>query len=178
LWRVPSLLIVRIRDPRPPDEPDDSGDDFDDESPPPPRRPSGPGPAELHYSVPTGVIAAKLAFAALLLALTVILATHEEVVIGVVATLAAAAYAARDLIARERLRADRDGLVVVRGYAGHRRLAWSELERISVESRLRLGARTETLELDTGEEIYLFGRYDLGTEPEQAFDELDELRPD
>jgi hypothetical protein len=174
------LLIVRIRDPRPPDgpdDPDDGSDDFEDFEVEPPRRPAGPAPTELHYAVPTGVIAAKLVFAALLLALTVFLAVHEQVVIGVIATLAAAAYAARDLVARERLRADRDGLTAVRGYAGHTRLAWSDLEQMTVESRLRLGARTQTLELDAGEAIFQFGRYDLGTEPEQALEELEQLRP-
>jgi hypothetical protein len=163
-----SLLFVRIRDPRPPDgpDPDDLGPDAD------------PEPDELIYEVPTGVIAAKLTFTALLLVLTLFLATGEQIAIGAVATLAAAAYAARDLVARVRLRADRDGVVAVRGYAGHRRVAWSDVERLVVESRLRLGARVETLELDTGEEIYLFGRYDLGVDPEQALDELEELRPD
>ena len=79
-------------------------------------------------------------------------------------------------MARERLRADRDGVVAVRGYAGHRRLTWSEIERVRVDARTRLGASTELLEIDAGEEIYLFSRHDLGVDPTDAVEALEAVR--
>jgi Bacterial PH domain len=181
------LPLVRIRDPRPPDEPDEPHDDWADVGPEAaprryerPRDSTGdlrPRRTEISFRVPTRVIVAKFAVALLLLALTLAFAVHEQVPIGVVATLAFAAYAARDVVARERLRADSDGIVAARGYAGRRRLDWSEVQRFTVDSHLRLGARTETLELDAGEEIFLFGWSDLGMAPEQALTALEEICP-
>ena len=72
------------------------------------------------------------------------------------------------MLGRDRLRADAGGVEVVAGLAGRRRLAWSELERIRVDERTRLGVRSDLLELDAGEEIYLFSRYDLGADPQDA----------
>ena len=93
---------------------------------------------------------------------------RPQLVVSLLAALGVAAYAVRDVVARERLAADADGVRVTRGYAGHRSLAWSEIERVRVDARTRLGARSEMLEIDAGEEIFLFSRFDLGVDPEDA----------
>jgi hypothetical protein len=70
--------------------------------------------------------------------------------------------AVRDLLAPVRVAADPDGVTVLAGFAGRRRLAWSQVELIRVDERARLGIRNQLLELDTGEQIYLFGERELG----------------
>jgi Bacterial PH domain len=87
-----------------------------------------------------------------------------------------AGWALRDVIAPVRLAADPDGVTVIVGFAGRRRLAWSDIERVRVDRRDRLGLRTELLEVDTGDYLYLFGRYDLGAEPEEVLASLRALR--
>jgi hypothetical protein len=87
-----------------------------------------------------------------------------------------AGWALRDLIAPVRLAADPDGITVVVGFAGHRRLGWSEIERVRLDRRDRLGVRTQLLEVDAGDHLYLFSRYDLGAEPEGVLDALLALR--
>jgi Bacterial PH domain len=185
------LANVRIRNPRPPDEPDDSGglqDDLDDdfatefdapfEVDEEPHTPDGPPPSSVSYRVPLAVIAAKFGLAALLVIVTLAFGVREQVTIGLAAALAVIIFAARDMVARERLRADADGLVAVSGYAGRRHLDWSDVQRMIVDSRLRLGARTETLEVDAGDQIFVFGRFDLGVPPEDALATLEQIRPD
>ncbi len=168
-------LCVRIRDPRPPGEPDEP----DDEVEPGPvtiRRPAEPV-RSVRFCVPTGVVLAKFGLAAVLLALSLAFGSRDQVVIGVVAAAAVVGYAARDLLARDRLRADASGLIAVYGYLSRARLEWSEVERLTVDSRLRLGIRTETLEVDAGERIFLYGRLDLGVPPGDALAALESLRP-
>jgi hypothetical protein len=94
-----------------------------------------------------------------------------------VATAAAlAGWALRDLIAPVRLAADPDGVTVVVGYAGRRRLAWSQIERVRMDRRERLGLRTRLLELDAGDSLYLFSQHDLGADPEEVLGTLLALR--
>lgn len=128
------------------------------------------------FRVPTGVVMAKFGFAAVLALAALALAAGVQLAIGLLAAAGLAAYALRDLLARTRLRADTKGVVAVRGYAGSRHLTWPEIERVRVDSRVRLGARSELLELDAGEELYLFSRFDLGVDPEEALATLDSLR--
>lgn len=180
---------MRIRNPRPPDEPDDSDDAydgsedafddfFDDEfEESRPARPVGPPPTSVSYRVPIVVFAAKCGLAAVLVVVTLVFGVREQVTIGLAAALAVIIFAARDVVARERLRADADGLVAVSGYAGRRHLDWSDVQRMVVDSRLRLGARTETLEVDAGDQIFLFGRFDLGVPPDEALATLEQIRP-
>jgi hypothetical protein len=87
-----------------------------------------------------------------------------------------AGWALRDLIAPVRLAADPDGVTVVVGFAGRRRLRWSEIERVQLDRRDRLGVRTQLLEVDAGDNLYLFSRYDLGAEPEDVLASLLALR--
>jgi hypothetical protein len=95
---------------------------------------------------------------------------------AVLAALVVAGYAVRDLVAPVRLAADRDGVTLVSGYAGRRRLAWADIERVRVDRHSRYGLRSEFLEIDAGESIHLFSSYDLGTHPESVVETLDALR--
>jgi hypothetical protein len=51
------------------------------------------------------------------------------------------------------------------------------VEQISVDSRPRLGLRTETLEIDTGASIHLLSQYDLGAPPSDVAAALEAARP-
>ncbi len=170
------LFGVRIRDPRPPEEPDDGWEPPEAEPVVAPQ-PAEPGPARtsVGFSVSTAVIAAKIVSALVLLGLTLGFGVREQIPIGLAATVGVAVYAARDVLARERLRADATGLVAVHGYASRQHLDWSDVEQILVQSRLRLGVRAETLEVDAGEAIFMFSRYDLGVEPREALTMLTEI---
>ncbi len=85
-------------------------------------------------------------------------------------------WALRDLVAPVRLAADSDGVTVVAGFARRRRLAWDEIERVRVDRRERLGISTELLEVDTDEALYLFSMHDLGADPREVFEVLQDLR--
>jgi Bacterial PH domain len=128
--------------------------------------------------VPAGLIAWKLGALAVLVLLA--LAGRDPTQRGVAGLvgLAVAGFLGRDLLARERLRADASGLVLVRGYAGRRRLSWAEVERVRVDERFRLGAQVRMLEIDAGTDIYLFSRYDLGVDPAEVAIVLAPLRPE
>jgi hypothetical protein len=120
----------------------------------------------------------KLGVAALLALAALVVDNESQTLVLLVAAAGAAAYAGRDLLARERLRADADEIVAVRGYSSRRVLAWSEIERIRVYATSRLGTRSEMLEVDTGDEIFLFSRFDLGVDPDEALGALEAVRPD
>lgn len=92
---------------------------------------------------------------------------------GLLVAILLAVYGIRDVVAPIRLAADQDGLTVVAGYAGHRRVAWSQIERLRVDSR----RRAEFLEVDTGEALHLFSRYDLSMPPHDALNMLERIRP-
>ena len=80
--------------------------------------------------------------------------------------------AARDVLARPRLRAGPDGLDV-RTWTRGRHLPWAGL-RVRVRESRRLGVHSRTLELDTAAGpdddgvLVVLGRRDLGTDPEQV----------
>ncbi|MGC4880084.1 PH domain-containing protein [Micromonospora sp. DT43] len=126
------------------------------------------------WRVPASLPAAKLAGAVLLVALGLIFADGDplRLVLAALAAAALAGWAVRDLIAPVRLVVDPAGLTVIRGFAGRRRLPWPEIEAITVERRPRWGLTSEVLEIDAGESLHLFGRYDLGTNPEEVAAEL------
>jgi hypothetical protein len=81
------------------------------------------------------------------------------------AALVVAGYALRDLIAPVRLTADRSGVTLVAGYAGHRRIDWPDIERVRLDRHSRFGVRSEYVEIDTGETLHLLSSYDLGARP-------------
>ncbi|MET8089494.1 PH domain-containing protein [Micromonospora sp. NPDC005220] len=122
------------------------------------------------WRVPSSLPAAKLAGAVLLVALGLLFADGDPVRLAVAALAAAAlaGWAVRDLIAPVRLAVNSAGLTVIRGFAGRRLLPWSAIEAINVDRRPRLGLTSEVLEIDAGESLHLFSRYDLGTTPEEV----------
>jgi alpha-beta hydrolase superfamily lysophospholipase len=85
-------------------------------------------------------------------------------------------YVLRDLLAPVRLEADADGLTVISGYFGHRRLAWAQIERIRVDQRNRMGLRSELLEIDAEDSLYLLSTYDLNAECDRVAAILRQLR--
>ncbi|HLT10280.1 MAG TPA: PH domain-containing protein [Micromonosporaceae bacterium] len=138
---------------------------------------SGSPGGAVGFRVPAQVTVAKFGTAAVLLIAGLLFAEGASAGVALAAAVAVAAYGARDLAARERLRADAGGVVVVRGYARRRRLAWSEIERVRVDRRMRLGARTELLEVDAGDELYLYSRFDLGVDVADALAAIEAVRP-
>jgi hypothetical protein len=86
-------------------------------------------------------------------------------------------YGIRDLVAPSRLGADTGGVDLIAGFATRRRLGWDEIDRIRVEQRRRLGTRSQLLEVDTGDTLYLFSDYDLGTSCWSAARTLATLAP-
>lgn len=113
---------------------------------------------------------AKLVGALVLVGLGLLFADGDRVQL-VLAGLAAAAlvgWGLRDLVAPVRLAADPEGITVIQGFAGRRRLPWAAVEAITVDRRTRRGLTSETLEIDAGESLHLFGRYDLDAAPEEV----------
>jgi hypothetical protein len=155
---------VHLRQPLPPDDGSGTGGS------------AGPAPERVDFVVPTRVIVVKFVITALLLLLALFGPNDVGRWLGLIAAVGVAIYAVRDLVARHRLHADADGIVAVRGYAGRRHLNWGQVERLAVDSRNRFGGRSELLELDAGEEIFQFSRYDLGVAPDEALAALQAVR--
>ena len=86
-------------------------------------------------------------------------------------------WALRDVVAPVRLAVDPDGLTVLRGFAGRRRLPWDAVETIRLDRRSRRGITAETLEIDAGESLHLFGRRDLDAPLDEVAAALTEARP-
>jgi hypothetical protein len=87
-----------------------------------------------------------------------------------------AIWAVRDLIAPVRLAADAAGVTVISGFARRRHLPWAQIERVRVDVTSRRGLRSELLELDAGESIFLFSAHELGVLPEEVATALADLR--
>ncbi|MFU8853871.1 PH domain-containing protein [Micromonospora sp. SL1-18] len=106
---------------------------------------------------------AKLVGAVVLVALGLLFADGDRVrlVLAGLAAAALAGWAVRDLVAPVRLAVDAEGIIVREGFAGRRRLPWPAVEAVRVERRTRRGLSAETLEIDAGNSLHLFGRYDL-----------------
>jgi hypothetical protein len=130
------------------------------------------------WRVPTVLPVLKLTGAAVLLAAGLLVGRHDAIglAIGIVVAAGLAAWGTRDLVAADRLTVDQDGVTVVSGYAGRRRIDWPQIERIAVDSRTRRGLRSELLEIDTGETIHLLSRWDLGAHPEEVVERLGAFR--
>jgi len=97
------------------------------------------------------------------------------------AALGLAVHALHDVVARPRLSAGPDG-VVVRTWGGARRLAWHGL-RARVRTTRRLGLLSRTLEIDVDPAVdddgvlLVLGRRDLGAPVEEVARRLRELNP-
>lgn len=132
----------------------------------------------MRWRVPVKVPVLKLAGAVAFLAGGFPLAGGDPVRLGlaILAALGLATWAARDLVAPVRIAADAYGVTVIAGFAGRRRLAWPEIEKITLDRRPRLGVRSEFLEIDTGDSLHIFGRYDLDAPPEEVAEALQAIR--
>jgi hypothetical protein len=155
------MVLVRVRDPGGAEEP----------------RPDAGGTDSVSFRVPTRMPVVKLGLAALVLVGALVSGERLAVIVGVLAAVGLTAYGLRDLLAPVRLAADATGLDLVRGYAARRHLDWSDVERVHVDERLRLGVRSQLLEIDADVELYLFSRFDLGTDPADAADAVLAVRP-
>ena len=96
--------------------------------------------------------------------------------LAIVVAVGLTGWALRDLIRPVRLTADAEGLTVIAGLLRRRRLAWAEVERVRVDRRERLGLRSELLEVDAGDSLYLFSVHELGAEPAEVAAALAQLR--
>jgi hypothetical protein len=96
--------------------------------------------------------------------------------IAAVAAIGLLLWALRDFLAPIRLAADPTGVTVIAGFARRRHLPWSAIERVRVDRRTHRGLRSEVLELDVGDAIYLFSANDLGALPEDVATALADLR--
>lgn len=147
---------------------------------PPAGAPSGSEGAAPGWRVQPALPVVKIGAAVLLVALGALLAANDndpvQLGIAVVAAAGLLVWGVRDLVAPVRLSADPAGITVISGYAGRRQLPWTAVERIRVDTRPRLGLRTETLEVDAGESLHLFSRYDLGTAPTEVAETLHRLQ--
>lgn len=130
------------------------------------------------WRVPAVLPVAKLVGAAVLVALGLLFADGDRVQL-VLAGLAAAVlvgWGLRDLVAPVRLAVDAEGITVREGFAGRRRLPWPAVEAVRLERRSRRGLTAETLEIDAGESLHLFGRYDLDAPLDEVAEALREAR--
>ena len=161
---------------RPPNEPDEPSGEPDPRREP--ARGVGHGPdGSVFFRVRTGVIVGKFAVAGLLALIALTAGRGFSLWVGLIAAVLVAGYGLRDVVGRERLRADASGMRIGTGFAGHRDLPWSQVERVRIDQRLRLGVRTDMLEVDAGESLFLFSRYDLGADPQDALEALEAVRP-
>lgn len=117
----------------------------------------------------------KLTVAAIVAVLAVIGADEPwQYVIGAAVVAAIVAWALRDLVAPVRLAVGPDGVDVVTGFGRRRRLGWPEIERVRVDVR----RRSRMLEIDVGDHLYLFSRYDLDADLDRVADVVNEARAD
>ncbi|MEU9017879.1 PH domain-containing protein [Actinomadura sp. NPDC048394] len=129
------------------------------------------------WRVPPKVVGAKCAAAAAVAALAALSGgDSERLLLAGVAALGLAAVALRDLLAPVRVAADRDGVTVVTGYAGHRRISWDAVTAIRVDERRRLLLHTRMLEIETADDLHLFSAFDLGADVHDVADDLYHLR--
>ncbi|MEN3615504.1 PH domain-containing protein [Plantactinospora sp. ZYX-F-223] len=139
---------------------------------------SEPDTPARRWRVETALPVCKLGGAALFVALGALFADGDPVRLGIGLLVGAVllGWGVRDLVAPVRLAVDPDGVTVIQGFAGRRHIPWSEIERITVDTRPRLGLATETLEIDRGASLHLFSRYDLGVAPREVAEVLHAVR--
>ncbi|HWS38196.1 MAG TPA: PH domain-containing protein [Actinoplanes sp.] len=97
--------------------------------------------------------------------------------LALIAALAVVVWAARDVLVPVRLAADPAGITVITGFARRKQVPWTQIERVRAETSTRRGLRSELLEIDAGDAIYLFTPNDLSADPESVALSLAELRP-
>lgn len=83
------------------------------------------------------------------------------------AGLALLGYVIGDLLYSPRLVVDRDGLVV-NAPLSRVRLPWAAVYDVHEDTRLRLGVRSTTLEIDANETLVVLSRRAIGADPAEA----------
>lgn len=92
-----------------------------------------------------------------------------------VAAVALAAVSLHGLLVRPRLTADPRGLRI-RTATGKHDLHWPEVTT-RVRTTRRLGRNAATLEIEAGEQLFVFGWLELGADPLDVLDTLTALKP-
>ncbi len=95
-------------------------------------------------------------------------------VLFVLATAAAGAFAAHATLVQPRLAAGAEGLRV-RTLGGTHELPWARTW-VHLRTTRRLGREGITLEIEHEDELYVLGRLDLGEDPRDVMEVLDALR--
>lgn len=147
---------------------EDAADDMVDEGPPEPIR-------DVAFRVDRRLTIWKFVGAVAFIALPVLIGSSgASIAVGAAVAAGLAIYGLRDVLAPVRLAVDGTGATVVSGFAGRRRLNWSEIERVRLEKRRR--GTSELLEVDAGESLHFFSRYELGMPPSDALDLVRRVR--
>lgn len=131
-----------------------------------------PGPGAVSWGPAPWL--AGLSFVIMLAALVWHFLAHdpEDRLVAVAFAVVAALAGLTLLRLRTRLTAGPRGLVI-RELLSTRRVGWSEIRSANLESRGRLGARNQALEIDLlDDSLYVFGRFDLGATPAEVRREL------
>jgi hypothetical protein len=127
----------------------------------------------IRWRVPVRVPVGKLIVAGVMVALAVVATAQSwQVAVALAAAAAMVGWAARDLVMPVRLAADATGVTVVTGFARKIRLPWSQVDRVRVDTR----RRSRLLEVDTGDNLHLFSRYDLDADLDEVASRLEGLR--
>jgi hypothetical protein len=172
-----------------PDDPDDRGHPADPDSPDDPGVPDGAdgsaGSRPVPRPGPDGVTRLRARpgrawwplGAAAVFALAALLAGDGvHALVAWVAAAGLAGFGLRELLAPVRLAVGPDGLTVPAGLTGRREVPWAAVERVRVDRRPRLGVRSEVLEIDTGDHLYLLGPGELGAPCQDVADLISHLR--
>jgi hypothetical protein len=139
--------------------------------------PAAPPPTDVQFHADKRFMWLKFVAAAVFIASPFVARSSVTgIVIGLVVGLGLAVYGLRDVLAPVRLAVDPAGVTVVAGFAGHRRLPWSAIDRVRLDERSRYGGRQSLLEIDAGESLHFFSRYDLGMPPTEALDRVRAVR--
>ena len=87
-----------------------------------------------------------------------------------------AAYVAADLVFTPRVVVSAGGVVINAPFL-RARLPWAAVERVRADTRLRLGLRATTLEIDAGATLAVLSRRAIGADPEAAAERILAFRP-
>lgn len=96
------------------------------------------------------------------------------VLLLVLAAAAVGSYAGHTTVVRPRLAADTEGLRV-RTLGGTHRLPWAQT-RYRLRTTRRLGRDGVTLEIEHGDQLYVLSGLDLGADPSDVIERLDDIR--
>lgn len=133
--------------------------------------------SEVRFQADRRLMRVKFVVAAIFVATPLVAGSSvSAIVTGLIVAVGLAIYGLRDVLAPVRLAADASGVTVVSGFAGQRRLAWDDIQRVRLDKRSRYGGRQTFLEIDEGESLHFFSRYDLGMPPTEALDLVLEVR--